>query len=93
MDTLLLGLVPGIPQSALRVIRDRAEGIPLYAVETVRMLLDQGRLSESGGRFRLDGDLGTLAVPDSLQSLIGARLDTLDERSRQLVGRRRRSWG
>jgi class 3 adenylate cyclase len=86
MDTLLLGLVPGIPQAALRVIRERAAGIPLYAVETVRMLLDQGRLSESGGRYRLDSDLGALAVPDSLQSLIGARLDTLDERSRQLVG-------
>ncbi len=86
METLLLGLVPGIPQAALRVIRDRAEGIPLYAVETVRMLLDQGRLSESGGRFRLDDDLGMLAVPDSLQSLVGARLDTLDEGSRQLVG-------
>ncbi len=86
MDTLLLGLVPGIPQPALRAIRDRAAGIPLYAVETVRMLLDTGHLSESGGRFRLDGDLGMLAVPDSLQSLIGARLDTLDDRSRQLVG-------
>ena len=34
---LLLGLVPGIPQAALRTIRDRAAGIPLYAVETVRM--------------------------------------------------------
>ncbi len=53
MDTLLLGLVPGIPQVALRTIRDRAAGIPLYAVETVRMLLDQGRLTESEGRFRL----------------------------------------
>ncbi len=86
MDMLLLGLVPGIPQPALRVIRERAAGVPLYAVETVRMLLDQGRLSESGGRFRLDSDLGALAVPDSLQSLIGARLDTLDDATRQLVG-------
>ena len=86
METLLVGLVPGIPQPALRVIRDRAAGIPLYAVETVRMLMDTGHLSESGGRFHLDGDLGMLAVPDSLQSLIGARLDTLDDRSRQLIG-------
>ena len=86
MDVLLLGLVPGIPQAALRTIRDRAAGIPLYAVETVRMLLDQGRLSESEGRFRLVSDLGTLAVPDSLQSLLGARLDTLDEPARELVG-------
>jgi class 3 adenylate cyclase len=86
MDLLLLGLVPGIPQLALRTIRDRAAGIPLYAVETVRMLLDQGRLVETDGRFRLVGDLGALAVPDSLQALLGARLDTLDDRAREIVG-------
>ena len=86
MDLLLLGLVPGIPPAALRAIRDRAAGIPLYAVETVRMLLDQGSLTESEGRFRLAGDLGQLAVPDSLQSLLGARLDALDAPSRELVG-------
>ena len=50
------------------------------------MLLDQGRLTESEGRFRLVGDLGALAVPDSLQALLGARLDTLDEPARDLVG-------
>jgi tetratricopeptide (TPR) repeat protein len=48
--------------------------------------LDQGRLSETDGRFRLASDLGALAVPDSLQSLLGARLDTLDEPARELVG-------
>ena len=86
MDLLLLGLVPGIPPEALRAIRDRAAGIPLYAVETVRMLLDQGSLTQSDGRFRLASDLGQLAVPDSLQSLLGARLDALDPASRELVG-------
>jgi class 3 adenylate cyclase len=86
MDMLLLGLVPGIPQVALRTIRDRAAGIPLYAVETVRMLLDQDRLTETDGRFRLVSDLGSLAVPESLQALLGARLDTLDEPTRELVG-------
>ena len=86
MDMLLLGLVPGIPQAALRTIRDRAAGIPLYAVETVRMLLDQGRLSEAEGRFRLVSDLGSLAVPELLQALLGARLDTLDEPARELIG-------
>ena len=86
MELLLLGLVPGIPQDALRTIRDRAAGIPLYAVETVRMLLDQGRLSEADGRFRLAGDLGALAVPESLQALLGARLDTLDDAAREVMG-------
>ena len=40
---LLAGLVPGLPEEVRGQILERAEGIPLYAVETVRMLLDRGR--------------------------------------------------
>jgi class 3 adenylate cyclase len=86
MEMLLVGLAPGIPPAAIATIRVRAEGIPLYAVETVRMLLDQGRLTASGGRFHLAGDLGDLAVPESLQALLGSRLDALDPGTRDLVG-------
>ena len=86
MEMLLVGLAPGIPPAAIAAIRDRAEGIPLYAVETVRMLIDQGRLTSSEDRFHLAGDIGTLAVPDSLQALLGSRLDALDAATRDLVG-------
>ena len=41
---LLAGLVPGLPDELRARIPDRAEGVPLYAVETVRMLLDRGVL-------------------------------------------------
>ena len=43
---LLDGLVPGLPDALAEQILDRAEGVPLYAVETVRMLLDRGLLSD-----------------------------------------------
>ena len=39
MERLLSGLVPGLPRKAIDAIVGRADGIPLYAVETVRMLL------------------------------------------------------
>jgi tetratricopeptide (TPR) repeat protein len=86
MEMLLVGMAPGIPPDAIAAIRARAAGIPLYAVETVRMLLDAGRLTETEGRFRLVGELGTIAVPDSLTALLGARLDALDPATRDLVG-------
>ena len=38
MEELLTGLVPGLPETLRRQILERAEGIPLYAVETVRVL-------------------------------------------------------
>jgi AAA ATPase-like protein len=44
MGELLSGLVPGLPDELRSSILARAEGIPLYAVETVRMLLDRGLL-------------------------------------------------
>src|SRR5262249_30673137 len=42
MGELLEGFVPGLPAALRDQILGRAEGVPLYAVETVRMLLDRG---------------------------------------------------
>ncbi len=85
MLELLGGLVPGLPESAARTIVDRAEGIPLYAVETVRMLLNDGRLKLTDGAYEPVGDLSTLAVPETLHALIAARLDGLDPAERSLL--------
>jgi class 3 adenylate cyclase/tetratricopeptide (TPR) repeat protein len=85
LDALLDGLVPGMPASAKAAIAARAEGVPLYAVETVRMLIDRDIVQPRDGLYRLVGDVGELAVPASLQSLLAARLDTLDPHARRLV--------
>ncbi len=85
MRQLLAGLVPGLPEPAVRVIVKRADGVPLYAVETVRMLVAEGRLERDGDAFRPVGDLGELAVPESLRSLIASRLDALDPADRGLL--------
>src|SRR5690606_24422563 len=63
----------------------RAEGIPLYAVETVRMLLNDALIERDGDRFRPVGDLSRLAVPESLQALIAARIDALPAAERTVV--------
>ena len=85
MRELLTGLIPGLPESALRAIVDRADGVPLYAVETVRMLVAEGRLAEEDGGYVPTGDLGELAVPDTLTALIASRLDALDPADRTLL--------
>jgi class 3 adenylate cyclase/tetratricopeptide (TPR) repeat protein len=86
MRELLKGLVPDLSEPAVRSIVTRAEGIPLYAVETVRMLAADGRLQErEDGGFEPVGELGELAVPDSLHALIAARLDALEPADRTLV--------
>jgi len=85
MRELLSGLVPGLPQSAVRSIVARADGIPLYAVETVRMLLAGGKLELREGAYVPLGDLAGLAVPETLTALIASRLDGLDADERALV--------
>ena len=52
MQELLSGLVPGLPAAARDIVVARADGVPLYAVEIVRMLLSQGRLVAEGGVYR-----------------------------------------
>ena len=79
MRELLAGLVPGLPEAAVRPIVARADGIPLYAVETVRMLLAEGRLERARRRRTCrSATSATLAVPETLTALIASRLDGLD---------------
>jgi class 3 adenylate cyclase/tetratricopeptide (TPR) repeat protein len=56
-----------------RTVLERAGGNPLYAEEFVRLLADRG----------LDAD--GAALPDSVQALIAARLDTLSPERKSLI--------
>ena len=85
MDDLLAGLVPGLPVDVRDRILDRAQGVPLYAVETVRMLLDRGLLLQDGPAYRLTGPVESLEVPETLHALIAARLDGLSPDERRLL--------
>ncbi|MGZ4308230.1 MAG: adenylate/guanylate cyclase domain-containing protein [Gaiellaceae bacterium] len=85
MEELLEGLVPGLPDTIEGQILERAEGVPLYAVETVRMLLDRGLLVQQGSAYELAGPVEALEVPETLHALIAARLDGLDPDERRML--------
>jgi predicted ATPase/class 3 adenylate cyclase len=85
MRELLAGLVPGLPASLRHQILARAQGVPLYAVETVRMLLDRGLLVEEGAAYTVVGEIESLEVPETLHALIAARLDGLSPEERKLL--------
>src|SRR5204863_486944 len=78
MRQLLEGVAEGLPATARSAIVARAEGIPLYAIETLRALADRGGLTQSaGGTWVVTGDVEDVDVPASLSSLLAARLDVL----------------
>jgi class 3 adenylate cyclase/tetratricopeptide (TPR) repeat protein len=85
MDALVEALVPGMPPTARASVTAQAQGIPLFAVETVRALIDRDVVQPVEGVYRLVGDVGELAVPDSLHALLASRLDALDPGARRLV--------
>jgi class 3 adenylate cyclase/tetratricopeptide (TPR) repeat protein len=85
MDQLIRGLVPGLPDELRLRLADQAEGVPLYAVETVRMLLSMGLLEKRDERFYPTRPIQDIEVPTSLQALIAARLDGLSKGERRLI--------
>ncbi len=82
---LLDGLAPGLPEELVAQIVGRAEGIPLYAVETIRMLQDRGVLVQDGARYVVAGDVSDLEVPETLHALVASRLDSLSSVERSLL--------
>ena len=85
MDKLVDALVPDMPAPARGAITSHAQGIPLFAVETIRSLIDRDIVRPSGGVYRLVGEVGQLTVPDSLHAVLAARLDALDAGVRRLA--------
>ncbi len=88
MAALVDGLVADLPVPVRDALVQRAEGIPLYAVETVRSLIDRDLVLPREGHYVLadpDLDLETVGAPASLQALVQARLDTLAPTHRRVL--------
>ena len=65
-----------LPEATQQALLERSGGNPLYAEEFVRMLVDRGVLERRGDVVELASD-ADIWVPETVQALIAARLDTL----------------
>jgi class 3 adenylate cyclase/tetratricopeptide (TPR) repeat protein len=86
MSGLVDALVSALPEEALGSLAARADGIPLYALETIRSLIDSGAIVKADGGYRLVGELRDLAIPEGLHGLLAARIDAFGPLIRRLVG-------
>lgn len=77
--------VPGIEPQTVDLVVGAAAGVPLYAIEYIRMLLDSGDLVPDGNQFRQVADVEHLDLPDSLHAMVGARLDRLEPEERAII--------
>jgi class 3 adenylate cyclase len=96
----LIGNLLGVPLAgeARARMADFAEGNPLFIEETLRMLVDDGALERSNGRWAVAADLSGIAIPPTIHALLAARLDRLGDEERGVIERaavagRVFSWG
>ena len=73
----LLATYQQIAADAGAHFKDVAEGNPLHVEEILAMLVDDGLLRNSEGRWVLATDALTTIVPPTIQALLAARLDRL----------------
>ena len=77
MAELLEGVMGAIDPPLQADIIDRAAGVPLYAVELTRALIGDNQTISVDGKVASRIDLADFGIPETLQSLIGSRIDRL----------------
>lgn len=66
-------------------IQARTQGNPFFIEETVQALAEAGRLVGARGEYRMTESSGELALPPTVQAVLGARIDSLDDREKALL--------
>jgi predicted ATPase len=67
------------------LIRERTGGNPFFIEEVVLSLSEARILEGEKGAYRLREAIGELRIPPTVQGLLGARIDRLDEREKQVL--------
>jgi class 3 adenylate cyclase/predicted ATPase len=66
-----------LPAEVMKQIIAKTDGNPLFVEELTKAVLEAGILVEDAEGYRLDGPLPPLAIPETLQDSLMARLDRL----------------
>ncbi|MGD0948538.1 MAG: adenylate/guanylate cyclase domain-containing protein [Candidatus Binatia bacterium] len=74
-----------LPAELERRILVKAEGNPFVAEEITRDLLEQGVVLRGDDQVRLTRPVADVRIPDTVQELIGARLDRLGPQGKRVV--------
>jgi class 3 adenylate cyclase/tetratricopeptide (TPR) repeat protein len=84
---LVAGLLDAtmLPAEIHATIRDRSGGNPLFTQEFVALLRDRDLISRNGSSWELRAE-AEVPLPESVHAVIAARLDTLDQATKSLLG-------
>ena len=77
--------VEDIPRALHQRLLERSEGNPLFCEEFLRMLIDEGQLLHVEQRWKAEVGAEEIRVPESIQALLAARLDSLPDGQKQML--------
>jgi predicted ATPase/class 3 adenylate cyclase len=73
-------VVAQLPEEVAELVVEKAAGNPLFSEELAYALRDSGlvEIVDGGLRLTAGGDLASLVLPDSVEGIIGSRIDRLE---------------
>ena len=71
--------IDDFPASTRALILDRSEGNPFYLEQVIRSLIEQDAIARVDGVWRVRAPISTIQIPDTLQGVLLARIDRLQE--------------
>ena len=77
--------IESLPAATRDLILAKAEGIPFFVEEVIRMLIDRGAIHREGDRWLANPEIADVEIPDTLQGLLLERIDRLPQESRRTL--------
>ena len=68
-----------------RNIIERAQGNPFFLEELVNALVERGDFEGEKGAYRLKGGIDTIPLPTTVQAVVAARIDRLEENAKKVL--------
>jgi predicted ATPase/class 3 adenylate cyclase/regulation of enolase protein 1 (concanavalin A-like superfamily) len=77
--------IEDLPDSVREMILRKSEGNPFFIEEVIRSLIERGLVYHEDDRWKAKEDIVELEVPDTIQSVILARVDRLEAEARYVL--------
>jgi tetratricopeptide (TPR) repeat protein len=77
--------IKGLHHALVDQIVQRSGGNPFFIEEVVRSFIDEGAVVVKGGGFEVTEKIDQMVIPHTISDVLMARIDRLDEKTRDLV--------
>jgi class 3 adenylate cyclase/Tfp pilus assembly protein PilF len=81
---IIQALIPDhrLPHDFIQLILDKAEGNPLYLEEIMKSLMERNIIVKDAMGYKLGKDIKEIEIPETIQEIVLARVDRLEEHSK-----------